>query len=292
MVSMQQSEMQHSDSLGNKQAADRKPAEFAPRMNPLLSLQRNLGNTCLYRMAENHRPEPATDAVSSNTQATASGRADFGLEQPRPLQDDDLAQTSDELRELQGDAGVTGGSDAGVKGGSDAGATVTPSATITIDNIGNYVDGATSAEEVKYNVAWSGGSQTDYIIVQWVKGYAKDPKGKFFKASLYGKTADINFADYQIDSVDPDPAYWSDPSGRWNYNVDGPGKFSGTDSPIRLGDADDKGAQARLDFKTGVYKSADVPTTTTGTISATPLTPLVAWSYYVTVLGGSKYDHK
>ncbi|MEI9971346.1 MAG: hypothetical protein WDO73_04415 [Ignavibacteriota bacterium] len=214
------------------------------------------------------------------------------LQQPRALQDDEepAPAASDEIRELQGDAGVTTAPDAGAAPADAGSGAAAASASLTISG-DSYADGAKSIKKVKYNVSWTGGSKTDYIIVQWVKGFAKDSRGNFLKASLYGKTADINLADYQIDSVDEDPAYWSAGGVRWNYTDEGAGKFSATDQPVSLGTADGKGAQAKLDFKTGVYKSADVPTTTTGSISATPLAPLVPWSYYVTVQGGDKYDH-
>ena len=51
MVSMQQNEVQHSAPLGSKQATDKKPTEFTPRSNPLLSLQRSLGNGLIQRLA-------------------------------------------------------------------------------------------------------------------------------------------------------------------------------------------------------------------------------------------------
>jgi hypothetical protein len=219
-----------------------------------------------------------------------------GLEWTRALLDDDATRPEDDLRELQIDAGTPDAHPAtpSPDGGSDAGPkTDAPSTSIAITGDGSYSDTATkSTKSVKFNVTWSGGHKEDFIIVNWVKGYMKDSAGKPFKAKIYGSTSEINFADYQIDSQDEDPAYWSDSSGRWNYDVDGADKFSATDNPGPMNNSDGKGAQARLDFKTGVYKSSDVPTKTTGTISATPFGSLVPWTYYVTVLGGGKFDHK
>jgi hypothetical protein len=274
--------------LGVRQTFE-KLSKVAPAQSS--SFYRSIGNQGLQRTAPaDHRN------ASFAFQGAATQQSIRGLEWIRALQDDDATRPEDDLRELQSDAGAPdarpptpspdGGSDAGTK-------TPAPSASIAITGDGSYSDtAARSRKSVQFNVSWSGGHQEDFIIVNWVKGYMKDSTGKPFKAKLYGSTADINFADYQIDSPDEDPAYWSDSTGRWTYNVDGADKFSATDSPGPMNNSDGKGAQARLDFKTGVYKSSDVPTTTTGTISATPFGSLVMWTYYVNVLGGGKFDHK
>ncbi len=164
-------------------------------------------------------------------------------------------------------------------------------ATFTLSG-NSYADkGGESRKKIKFNATWKGGVKEDYIIVNWVKGHMKNSSGKPFKAKLYGKLAPIDFADWQVDSPDEDPAYWSLGGTRWRYTVDGPTKFSATDNPGPMGDSDGKGAEAKLDFKTAVYKSADVPTKTSGSISATPLSSFQPWDYHVTVLGGGKFDH-
>jgi hypothetical protein len=57
-------------------------------------------------------------------------------------------------------------------------------------------------------------------------------------------------------------------------------------------DSDGKGAVAKVDFKTAVYKAADVGTNEKGpTIAATPLTSFETWEYHVEVLGGGKFSH-
>lgn len=108
---------------------------------------------------------------------------------------------------------------------------------------------------------------------------------------MYGSQVDFNFTDFQIDSVDADPAYWSAGGTRWNYTVGSGKTFSATDAPGPMFDSDGAGAKAHLDFKIAVYKSADVPATTTGSIAATPLSSWHTWSYYVNVLGGGKFSH-
>src|SRR5206468_7396676 len=114
------------------------------------------------------------------------------------------------------------------------------------------------------------------------------PKGKAYKVKMYGSLVDFDFASWQVDSQDADPAYWSDSKGRWHYTVDAADKFHATDNPGPMGDADGTGAEAKVDFQTGVYKTADVPTTT-GTISATPLHSLQPWSYHVLIEGPGKF---
>ncbi len=149
-----------------------------------------------------------------------------------------------------------------------------------------------SVKLVRFDVTWSGGKKEDYIIVNWVKGFMKNAKGKPYKAKMYGKWTDIDFSSWMVDSVDADPAYWSKGSTRWRYYVDGPNKFHALDRPGPLTTSDGVGAEAKLDFRTAVYRSADVPKTTTGSLSATPITPFRTWEYHVKVLGGGKFEHK
>lgn len=82
----------------------------------------------------------------------------------------------------------------------------------------------------------------------------------------------------------PIPAYWSDAGGRWKYKVTGANGFSATDAPGLIYTKDGVGAEAKVDFRMAVYKAKDVPTTTTRSISATPLSAFQPWSYRV---GGS-----
>jgi hypothetical protein len=167
-----------------------------------------------------------------------------------------------------------------------------PKSTASLALTGNaYADTATeSKKDITFNATWSGGAKEDFIIVNWLKGYEKNGKGKAYKVKMYRSKVDFNFADWRVDSVDEDPAYWSN-GGRWNYDVDGPNAFSATDSPGPMNTSDGAGAEAKVSFKTAVYRSADVPTKTTGTIPATPLSSFQYWDYTVTVQGGGKFKH-
>jgi hypothetical protein len=180
---------------------------------------------------------------------------------------------------------TTGGGDTG------SGAATTPSASLTLSN-DTYTDTAeASKKKTFFNATWSGGAREDYVIVNWLKGFQKDDEGKPFPIMMYGKLVDFDFADWQVDSKDEDPAYWSKDGVRWRYNVDGPHKFSAYDTPGPLETADGAGAQAKVSFKTAVYKNADVPATTTGSLAATPLSSFQPWEYNVAVQGGGKFKH-
>ena len=194
--------------------------------------------------------------------------------------------TDDDHAPLQSGGGSGSGSGSG--GGSAA---ATLSATFNVTGNGAYTDTASqSTKPVKFNAKFTGGTKTDYIIVNWFKGSIKDKDGKYFKAKLYGSDADINAADWQVDSVDADPAYWSDTTGRWNYNSEGADGFSATDNPGQL-KATQKGSVAKVDFRTAVYKAADVPTTTTGSLAATALTGYSYWEYHTTVKNDGTFEH-
>jgi len=165
------------------------------------------------------------------------------------------------------------------------------SASLTLSG-NTYTDtAAESHKNITFNATWSGGTKEDYVIVQWLKGYSKNADGTPRTVTMYGSDVDFNFANWQIDSIDADPAYWSDAGGRWNYSVDAANKFSATDDPGPVKSAQGAGREAKVDFKTAVYKAADVPATTKGTISATPLSSFQPWSYNVRVESGGKYKH-
>jgi len=172
--------------------------------------------------------------------------------------------------------GAIGGG-AGALGGLFA--TAKPSLSLSGDT---YTDSATdSRKNIQFDVAvpwilpnWA------YVLVNWIKGSMKDGTGKPFKVTMYGSSVDADFASWQVDSVDADPVYWSDSTGRWNYTTTPTGFFA-TDSP---GPAlsTELGAVYDLDFKIGLYRRFDVPDTTTGTISATPIEEK-PWRYSVKV---------
>lgn len=279
---------QSGDVLGVRQPAQ-EPSHVVRPSAQSSFLSRIVGNQGLQRT-----PGAGSRNTLSGPRPDTAPKSIRSLERTRALQDEDEPAADNRLRQLDDAGAPARPAPAPAPAPAPTPAPAAASASMTISGAGatDYVDtAANSKKNVKYNVTWSGGAKEDYVIVQWVKGFVKDSSGTFFKAQLYGSAADINFADYQIDSVDADPAYWSDTTGRWHYNVDGPNKFSATDRPVSLGAAEGKGAKARLDFKTGVYKTSDVPLTTTGTISSTPLSPLVPWSYYVTIVDRGGYDH-
>ena len=168
-----------------------------------------------------------------------------------------------------------------------------PAPSATLGLTGNkYTDNATeSRKNIKYNVTWTGGAKEDYVLVQFLKGSIKQASGTPFKVQMYGSIVDFDFADWQVDSLDSDPVYASSGGTRWNYSVDAPDKFSSTDSPGPMKNSFGKGAEAKVDFKIAVYKSADVQKSTTGSISATPITSFEPWDFNVSVLGGGKYSH-
>jgi len=197
--------------------------------------------------------------------------------------------TPDEARRMQ-DGGapstpVPAAPDAGVP---DAGA---PAAKPTLATSNDkYDDNASeSRKNIKFEVTVpSGVTARDYALVNFVKGSMKNGAGKYFKATMYGKQVDANYSDWKVDSVDEDPVYWSTSSGRWNFKTSSTG-FYATDSP---GPAltSEHGAIYALRFKIGLFKLADVPTTTTGTIAATPLQE-IPWDYSVVVSDKGTFTH-
>jgi hypothetical protein len=162
-----------------------------------------------------------------------------------------------------------------------------PSLSLSNDT---YNDTATeSHKKIHFNVSVpSSGNVKDYALVNWVKGYMKDGSGNYFKAKMYGSTVDANYSSWQVDSVDPDPIYWSEPGTRWNYNVVS-GGFYATDDPGPALHTEHKAVYA-LKFKIGLYKFSDLPATTSGTISATPLEEK-PWQYSVKVSSTGTFSH-
>jgi hypothetical protein len=121
-----------------------------------------------------------------------------------------------------------------------------------------------------------------------VKGSMKNGDGKYFKATMYGKQVDANYADWLVDSRDEDPVYWSTDKARWNFRTTSTGFFATDDPGPAL--TSETGAIYALKFKMGLYKLSDLPATTTGTISATPLAEY-PWQYSVVVDKSGKFSH-
>ena len=154
--------------------------------------------------------------------------------------------------------------------------------TLSLQN-DKYVDkGGTSHKKIKFNATIPKGKKNkDYVIVNWLKGYMKDEKGNPFKVWMYGSLVNFDFKKWQVDSVDKDPVYWSDPKTgvRWNYISTKTG-FYATDDP-NPGYWKD-GVTCNVDFKVGLYKDADVPKTTKGSIKASPIGSLLPWEFKAT----------
>jgi hypothetical protein len=157
-----------------------------------------------------------------------------------------------------------------------------PAANPTLSLSGDsYTDsGNTSHKNITFDVAVpSGLNKNDYCLVNKLQGSIKKADGTFYKVKMYDNLVDFNFSSEQVDSVDADPVYWSNSSARWNYTSTS-GGFSATDDPGPPGHSFAAGDVAAVKFHIGLYKLADVPTTTTGSISATAIQEL-PWQYSV-----------
>jgi hypothetical protein len=131
----------------------------------------------------------------------------------------------------------------------------------------SYIDTATdSRKNVKFtyavNFVETDSDPHKCVMVNWVKGTAKNKDGSFRRATLFGRTQDINFPAWRIDSVDADPVYWSNTTARWNYRPEGTGYFA-TDSPGPRVWVD--GMDSDLQFKMCLYCIDDVSATSSET---------------------------
>jgi hypothetical protein len=145
----------------------------------------------------------------------------------------------------------------------------------------SYTDtGNTSHKTITFDVAVpSGLNKNDFCLVNKLKGSMKKADGTFHKVKMYGSLVDFNFSSEQVDSVDADPVYASNSTARWNYSSTS-GGFSSNDDPGPPGYTFAAGDEAAVKFHIGLYKLADVPTTTTGSISASAIQEL-PWQYSV-----------
>jgi hypothetical protein len=166
-------------------------------------------------------------------------------------------------------------------------------ARLWVSNV-TYKDSAASSHKKIY--FWvrvpKDSTRNDYVLVNWIKGHMKKGDGTYWKAKMYGSLVNANFGGWQVDSVDADPVYWSDASGRWNYVNAGDDAFYGTDDP---GPAlsTETGAKYKLDFKIELYKRSDVPVTTTGNLGGAESKGLssINWTYHVDVDASGKFTH-
>lgn len=166
---------------------------------------------------------------------------------------------------------------------------------IVISFSGNsYSDSATkSLKNIKFIVNVPKGlKREDYALVNWNKGYMKKGDGTYFKAKDYGIVRDANYPTYQVDSLDTDPVYWSEPGNRWMYNKEGSTRFTATDSPGQA-ESTEYGADYNLQFKLQVYRLADIPVSTSGTLGGAESKAIatVFWEYKTKVSATGKFTH-
>jgi hypothetical protein len=124
-----------------------------------------------------------------------------------------------------------------------------------------YVDTPTDTRKnIKFTVKMKpGADRSKCVMVNWIQGTAKNKDGTFRKVKMFGNTVDYNFPSMRIDSLDNDPVYWSDTSGRWNYTTVGSDSFYATDSPGPNTWVD--GIDYDLKFKMCLYCIDNVSTT-------------------------------
>jgi len=166
---------------------------------------------------------------------------------------------------------------------------------ISISLPGNsYTDSAAKSEK---NITFSafvpkGLNRDKYAFVNWVKGYMKKGDGTFFQAKMYGINGNANWADYQVDSVDTDPIYWSTAGSRRNYNNVGSRRFTATDSPGPALNTE-HGAEYKLNFKLQIYRVSDLPAATAGNLGGKESKAIatVYWGYEVKVSAGGGFTH-
>ena len=155
-----------------------------------------------------------------------------------------------------------------------------PAPTLALANDSYTDSGNTSHKKITFDVTVPIPlDEKKFALVNKIQGTGKLADGTFWKLYMYGSIVDANFPTTQVDSVDPDPVYWSKPISRWNYTSTAAG-FSATDDPGPPGYTFAKGDATKFKFKMGVYGLSDLPITTTGSLSAKPLDEK-DWQYSV-----------
>jgi hypothetical protein len=147
----------------------------------------------------------------------------------------------------------------------------------------SYTGGDDCGKTVKFTVAMKADSdETKCVLVNWVKGFAKEADGTFHVADVFGKEVPTNFPTEQIDSVDTDPVYGSKAGTRWRYNKTG-SSFWTSDSPGPS--AWNDGAESKWNFRMCLYCIDDVSETSDvmGSGVSNPL-QCIEWEYH------SKFD--
>lgn len=186
---------------------------------------------------------------------------------------------------------VAGGLVGGLTGGSPAAPAAAARPTLALSN-NRYADSGNTCEKlIHFDVTVPAGLRAaDYCLVNKVQGFRRTPDGSYDRVISYGSVVDNNFPTEQVDSVDEDPVYWSHPvRGRWNYTVTSNG-FMATDNPGPNDHVFAPGYVAAQRFRIGLYELARVPTTTTGTISTTPIQEL-PWEFSVVADAAGAITH-
>jgi hypothetical protein len=180
---------------------------------------------------------------------------------------------------LGGPLGAGVGAALGGLGGGVLGHLISGAVSVSDDT---YIDSAAdSRKKIRFNATTLFRDPTQFALVNWIKGSMLDGTGAPFNVTMYGSTVPANFPGWQVDSVDTDPVYWSAPSSRWNFNTSHTG-FWATDSP---GPAlsTELGAVYDLNFRIGLYRMADLPATTSGTLGSASALAEKPWRYSVRV---------
>jgi Domain of unknown function (DUF4157) len=148
----------------------------------------------------------------------------------------------------------------------------------------NYKEDQDCMKRVKFTVGMKpGGDEKKCVMVNWVKGFAKEADGTYHQAEIFGNLVELNLQTMQVDSVDTDPVYGSKDGERWRYNSSGGGSFWTTDTPGPTVWND--GSESNFNFKMCLYCIDNVSATSdvAGSGVSNPL-KCIEWDYK------AKYD--
>ncbi len=116
---------------------------------------------------------------------------------------------------------------------------------------------AGSTKRVEFRFSVSKGNPKDFCLVNFGKGFVKHlSTGNYPLVRHLGGLVPMDFPDWDYDTVDSDPVYWSNAQSRWNYNkVPGqPKTYSAIDAPNTPA-----GYQRSWEFKMCIFQTKDVP---------------------------------
>lgn len=151
--------------------------------------------------------------------------------------------------------------------------------------------GGESHKKIKFKFKVSSGADpTKCVMVNWVKGFAKDSNGDFFNSKQEGVLEEVNYPDWRVDTIDQDPVYFSDTTGRWRYQSEGSNTFSATDGP---GPAlsSEPGTHFAMKFKMCIYCIDDVPDHMAGDVIKSKAIKCIAWQFSVKVARDGSFTH-